>query len=752
MKHTIYSFFFLCGLSLFLACSGDGAESIIRSLLMDYIETEDKIELEAEDQGTTISVDALKPWMITDIPEWLTIEPTSGYGKYEVHVNAKPNYTTESRSAILIVKSGDHQKEIQISQLGGIAPEIRNFDVREQTITTDGFQATFVATNVISCGICLSEGNSEPTTDDIVYTATPWEGNTWQTQVASLTSSTLYYIRAYAENQYGTVYSPTKAVQTTEHYLKVNPSVLNIKADGSQIELEVDCSDKWQVSDIRGTTNLFFEPSSGNLGRTQVRVWADANSTTHELKGSFTIRSEHSSMDVNVTQDAAEPSSSDHPLTIGSIETFTPEGGRQQVSVETKDKWSAELSPDVNWCTIVKAVDDKSLNISVTSNMSDDMSTADRSTQVKVKTDYMERTLNVQQKGRSLILMAEPQQLDFATAAGSKVVTVTATVSWSANSNQDWCIVQKNGNTSFSVSVTENTSNSRRSAAVTVKMADKLVVIPVTQEGTHSLTLSPSSFSFESNASTGKISVNTNGDIWQATSDQSWCTISPSSHNGSGTLDINVQENSTETERVATITIKTEYKTGTVRVTQTGVNSDLKVLPESISVTAEASEKELAINTENSWVATSSDASWCKLSDEQGSSSKNIKVSISANNTKEKRKATIVVKTAYKTIEIPVSQSEASHYLEVSPDNLSFNKSGGKKTLSISTKDAWSATIIDNGTSWCKVNGSNEMQGVGNAEIVVSAEVQTVAVRRSAQLIISTDYSSVFININQYPN
>ena len=739
----------MCGLSLFLACSGDGAESIIRSLLMDYIETEDKIELEPEDEGTTFSVDALKPWTISDIPEWLTIEPTSGYGKYEVHVSVKPNYTTDSRSAVLKVKSGEHQKEIRVSQRGGKLPEIRNLDVRDQNITTYGFQATFVASNVMACGICVSSNNSEPTTDDSTFTATLQASNTWVANANNLSSSTLYYIRAYAENQFGTVYSPTKAVQTNEHYLKVKHSTLNLKADGSIIQTEVECSEEWQISDQQGTIKLYIDPSRGRSGKTSINVWAEVNTVVQELKGSFTIKSEHSSTTVEVTQDAGEvpPSpDSEHFLIVGETEGFAPEGGNQQISVDTKDKWSVETDPNANWCKIEKSLDDKSLTISVTSNKRDDMSTDDRIARIKVKTDYVERTLNVQQKGRELILTVNPTQVDFSTTANasSQEVNVDATVAWKATSaDPTWCSVQKNGNTSFMISVTANTSNSPRTTAVTVKMADKSVAIPVKQVGTHILTLNPSSFNFGYPASSGMVIVNSNGDKWEVTSAPSWCSVYPLSGTD-GTIKITAQENTAEKERDALITIKTDYKTGTVNIEQAGkVNHDLTVTPTSLSFNENEDEQSITITSKDNWTV-SSNQSWCVVT--PNTNMKELKVKVSSNSSKSPRYATVIVKTDYKSVSIKVTQEgkkEDDHILILSDSILSVTSVAETKQVTITTKDDWR---VSSNQTWCTIQ---PLSGTGNGTITISIAATTSTKERVATISVKTDYKTQKIGITQ---
>jgi hypothetical protein len=91
---------------------------------------------------------------------------------------------------------------------------------------------------------------------------------------------------------------------------------------------------------------------------------------------------------------------------------------------------------------------------------------------------------------------------------------------------------------------------------------------------TYTLDVSPSSLSFAAAGETKNITVTSN-DSWTVSSDQSWCTVSPTSDSNNGTIKVTATANSSTSSRSATITIKgANSGTKTVSVAQEGAQDD----------------------------------------------------------------------------------------------------------------------------------------------------------------------------------
>ena len=159
--------------------------------------------------------------------------------------------------------------------------------------------------------------------------------------------------------------------------------------------------------------------------------------------------------------------------------------------------------------------------------------------------------------------------------------TVLSSRDWTAASSESWLTVSpKSGTASVANPTTvvftaaANNSTEKRTATITIKAGEDTKTVTVTQAAfVPELTLSQTSLSFEDVASTGSFTVTSNV-YWDASSDQTWLTLSPNSGSPSSyasTVTLNVEANTSNDERTATITVTGNNGiTRTIAVTQAG--------------------------------------------------------------------------------------------------------------------------------------------------------------------------------------
>lgn len=185
--------------------------------------------------------------------------------------------------------------------------------------------------------------------------------------------------------------------------------------------------------------------------------------------------------------------------------------------------------------------------------------------------------------------------LFFTAAPETKSLTLTGNDSWSVTSKPTWCTVNPLsgvGNSTINVTPTKNTTTEKRTGDIVIKgdKSQKRFTVSVTQEPggentidkdgyeddtsldeeiSFHLSLSPSSLGFTSAAGDKSVTVSSNDD-WNATSSESWCTVSPASGSGDGTLRITVIKNTQNQKRQAQITVKGRKsgQTATLKVQQ----------------------------------------------------------------------------------------------------------------------------------------------------------------------------------------
>jgi hypothetical protein len=85
--------------------------------------------------------------------------------------------------------------------------------------------------------------------------------------------------------------------------------------------------------------------------------------------------------------------------------------------------------------------------------------------------------------------------------------------------------------------------------------------------GETTLSVSPESISATAGAGSYTITVTSNA-AWTAESNAAWCTLSPASAEGNGTVTLNAAANTAQEQRTATVTVKAGSLTETVHVTQ----------------------------------------------------------------------------------------------------------------------------------------------------------------------------------------
>lgn len=196
--------------------------------------------------------------------------------------------------------------------------------------------------------------------------------------------------------------------------------------------------------------------------------------------------------------------------------------------------------------------------------------------------------------GKGYVTTINKQSVDVDATKNTASVTVTSNEKWTVTSNKSWCTVSPSsgtGNGSFTITVAENTTTSKRDATITVKGSSSGITqtVTVSQEAGGSTTIDVNGFGSDqnidgkgytltvdtqtltvSNQSTASTITVTSNDNWTASSNYSWCTVSPSSGSGNGSITVRVTSNTTTNRRSATITVKGSQsgKTATVTVNQ----------------------------------------------------------------------------------------------------------------------------------------------------------------------------------------
>ncbi len=168
---------------------------------------------------------------------------------------------------------------------------------------------------------------------------------------------------------------------------------------------------------------------------------------------------------------------------------------------------------------------------------------------------------------------------DFGAEAGTKSVTVSSNVTWSASDNQDWISISPNNgsnNGTLEVTVTQNTGSIDRTGILSVTGAGITRTLTITQKATvqqqDKLTVSLANLSFDDISGSKNVSVSSNID-WTISSDKNWISVSPSSGSNDKTITVTVTQNTSTNNRAGILTITGGAITRTIDIAQSGMTT-----------------------------------------------------------------------------------------------------------------------------------------------------------------------------------
>ena len=254
-----------------------------------------------------------------------------------------------------------------------------------------------------------------------------------------------------------------------------------------------------------------------------------------------------------------------------------PEGGEVVISFTTNKDWTASSNSD--WC-VPSVLNGQKGTQSVTLKVSANEDQKDRTAIVTVKAGTASGTIAVVQKAPETKL--EVKQKDFNVIYKSEDVKITFTTdaSWTASSDQDWCVLSDTegdeGEKDITVTVNGNETDEDRKANITIKAGSVSSTITIVQ--VKKLYISTDSETYKVSFMGGIIEVEVKHNVdYEILIDASWITKTDSEQGeGKEILVFEAETNQGAEVRKATITFynqELDLKTSIV-VTQGGMPED----------------------------------------------------------------------------------------------------------------------------------------------------------------------------------
>ena len=481
---------------------------------------------------------------------------------------------------------------------------------------------------------------------------------------------------------------------------------------------------------------LTISPSSGEAGKNSVKVEVEENRTGQPRSATITISDKESTRKVSVTvrQEALKASLTVSPESL----EFSANKGEEMLNVTSNTDWV--ITKDAEWITLDS---DKGKGLAtIAAGVTENTSLTSRTGTITVSTSDggVKKTVSVRQSGADVIFTIDKNEFNVAAVGESFTVKVTHNIGYKINSQPEW-VKQTgkvpSGNTdTYTFTAEANTSTEAREGVI-VFCNDNNECVPVTvkQAGANAtLSVSPAELTFTANTESKSLDVTSNT-AWTAASGASWAKINAASGNGNAQVTVTAEENTTITQRSATITIKTAdgKATATVKVTQSSSNVIFSVDRNEFDVAAAGESFSVKV-THNIGYKINSMPDWVKQTDKANSGNVDTYTfTAEANTSTEAREGVIVFcNDNNECVPVTVKQAGASTTLSVSPTGMAFTAKTESKTFTVTSNTDWTAT---SDADWAKLSATS---GNGNAQVTVTAEENTATKQRIATITLKT--------------
>ena len=155
------------------------------------------------------------------------------------------------------------------------------------------------------------------------------------------------------------------------------------------------------------------------------------------------------------------------------------------------------------------------------------------------------------------------------------------------------------------------------------------------------MSVSTGSLQFTPSGGDQSFEIISNTNHWTISSDaSSWLSITPSSGQNDGTIQVSAASNTSISQKSAVITVNGRgIETRTITVTQEGAVPFVSASESTISLTTSAGDKTFNISSNTNWSITRNGATWFTFSPTSGSGDASIKLTTTANTTYSERTA-----------------------------------------------------------------------------------------------------------------
>lgn len=405
-------------------------------------------------------------WTSTASASWIQVSPDNGNkGTTKVSIDVTPNTSVSERTGYVTFSTGTARKlEVKVVQKG-IYIETSENSLNLSSVPSEA--RVTVRSN--------TEWRVQSVPDWVSVTPVSGKGDTEVTLSVSENLSTSSRTGEIVFGQEGLSLSASVSIIQSGKTLSVDSYNLDFDDKASVRTIEIEGDAAWKA--VTQEEWISVSPSEGK-GSASISVSVTENTTTSPRAGKVTVSYLDREFVIEVIQEAK------YINVDGASFTFPSTGGSNMLNVSTNDSWTIQKEGAATWLSISPESGTGEDEVRITA--ADNPSVNPRSCMVTLDTRYLQDVMfTITQKARYLTLSAQ-NILFFARGGTSDPITVETDGIYTVTTDATWLeITRQEGNT-FTVTATENSANTARSAILTVALTDleegKLSVeIPVLQ-------------------------------------------------------------------------------------------------------------------------------------------------------------------------------------------------------------------------------------------------------------------------------
>lgn len=484
------------------------------------------------------------PWMIENGIDWVSTSPTSGNTSSIVSVGVTENKSGDNaRTGVFYLKANvdNWRYEAPISVTQEKATPVISLSKSE--IKFSGASNTESITVTSNCTWAVYSSSDwltvTPKDNTIILSATNNETNKYRLATVSVVHE-------------GTQWT-SQSITVKQAPASVNASTEDLEFDNmaSSVDVTINSEANWAV--LTSDSWIDVSPTSGVAGTSTITINVAPNTSTRERNGYVAISiGDSQRVQIPIRQRGIYIETEQSEL------SFAANGGSQELGVLSNTSWTVSSAP--SWITVSPTNGEGNGKIQVTAE--DNPNTVNRAGVIHLTQNGLsiDVAVTVTQSGKTFDV--NTTVLNYEDKQETQTVSILTDGTWSAQTNDTWISLSPSsasGNSTLSVTVSENTEDNERTGQVIVTMGDKSATINVIQKGKY-FTVSNSLLTYSSKGGSMNISITTN-DTWTAQIENNPSWLQLSKNNGSGNVDVTVTatDNPSVNSRTATIVFETAH-------------------------------------------------------------------------------------------------------------------------------------------------------------------------------------------------